>query len=102
MVKETSFYDILGVQPYVTSEELKKAYKKLALKYHPDKNPDEGERFKQISMAYETLTDPEKRQIYDEGGEAAIKRGPPPPSTPSFSSPMDIFDIFVNGGFRSG
>ncbi|HZJ29399.1 MAG TPA: DnaJ domain-containing protein, partial [Solirubrobacterales bacterium] len=65
------FYDTLGVSRKATDEEIKKAYRRLARKYHPDRNPDDEkaeERFKEIQEAYGTISDPEKRKQYDTGG----------------------------------
>merc|ERR1711962_1410140 len=66
--KDSKLYDELGVQPTATDAEIKKAYRKLALKYHPDKNPDDPEKFKNISAAFEVLSDAKKREIYDKYG----------------------------------
>ena len=65
------FYKILGVTPESNDDEIRKAYRKMALKFHPDKNSeaDAGDRFKEIAEAYEILTDPKKRSIYDQFGE---------------------------------
>ncbi|RXN38595.1 dnaJ -like protein [Labeo rohita] len=74
-VADTKLYDILGVSPSATENELKKAYRKLAKEYHPDKNPNAGDKFKEISFAYEVLTNPEKKDLYDRYGEQGLREG---------------------------
>jgi len=71
------YYKILGVSKGASDDELKKAYRKLALKYHPDKNQSPGaeDKFKEIGEAYDVLSDPRKRQIYDQLGEEGLKGG---------------------------
>ncbi|KAI5661727.1 hypothetical protein M9H77_21050 [Catharanthus roseus] len=77
------YYKILGVDRKASDEDLKKAYRKLAMKWHPDKNPNnkkEAEaKFKQISEAYDVLSDSNKRAVYDQFGEDGLKGGAPPP-----------------------
>uniref|UniRef100_A0A7S0RM28 J domain-containing protein n=1 Tax=Chlamydomonas leiostraca TaxID=1034604 RepID=A0A7S0RM28_9CHLO len=99
------FYQILGVAKGADDNELKKAYRKLAMKWHPDKNPDNREaattRFKEISEAYEVLSDPNKREVYDKFGEEGLKQGGPGGGGPGFGgfrNPEDLFREFFGGG----
>lgn len=120
------YYSILGVSRSASDEEIKKGYRKMSLRWHPDKNPDNREsaeeKFKEIAEAYEVLSDKQKRSIYDQLGEEGLKGGPPPgpsagPGQPhSFSfnfggdsgssgfrgfhprDPNDIFAQFFGGG----
>ena len=74
------YYKILGVRRNANDKQLKKSYRKLALKYHPDKVPEEErdaaqDKFVEISEAYNVLSDPEKREIYDQYGEEGLKHG---------------------------
>ena len=79
MTMGKDYYKVLGVSRNATDDELKKAYRKLALKYHPDKNKEKGaeDKFKEIGEAYEVLSDKQKREIYDKYGEEGLKGGVP-------------------------
>jgi molecular chaperone DnaJ len=94
MATKRDFYEILGVPRNASPEELKKAYRKLALQYHPDRNPNNKEaedKFKEAAEAYEALSDPAKRQRFDQYGHEGM-RGT------DFHSYTDINDIFSNFG----
>ncbi|GMY23303.1 dnaJ protein homolog [Fagus crenata] len=95
----TKYYEVLGVSKSASQDELKKAYKKAAIKNHPDKGGD-PEKFKELAHAYEVLNDPEKREIYDQYGEDALKEGMGG-GGPSHS-PFDIFESFFGGGAFGG
>ena len=105
MASQKDYYDILGVDRDADQKEIKKAYRKLAKKYHPDRNPDDpesGEKFKEISEAYGILSDEDKRARYDQYGHAGIgdddfnyedfARG-------GFGGLEDLFEMFMGGGF---
>ncbi|XP_073146473.1 uncharacterized protein [Henckelia pumila] len=83
------YYKILQVDRNAKDDDLKKAYRKLAMKWHPDKNPnnkkDAEAKFKQISEAYDVLSDPQRRQVYDQFGEEGLKGQVPPPGAGGFS-----------------
>ncbi|CEP19632.1 hypothetical protein [Parasitella parasitica] len=72
MVFDSKYYDILGVRTSASEADIRKAYKKLALKYHPDKNPNTEDRFKEIARAYKVLSDAKERQLYNQIGEAGF------------------------------
>jgi DnaJ family protein A protein 2 len=103
MVKDTKFYDILGVSPDATEAQLKSAYKKGALKWHPDKNahnPDAADKFKDLSHAYEVLQDSQKRQIYDQYGEEGLEQGGM--GGGGGMAAEDLFAQFFGGGGGGG
>ncbi|MDQ4038884.1 MAG: molecular chaperone DnaJ [Actinomycetota bacterium] len=101
----TDYYGALGVSRNATPEEIKRAYKKLAMEHHPDRNPDPAaqERFKQVATAYEVLRDPQKRQIVDLGGDPLGNGGGPGGGGPypGFGGFGDIMDAFFGGSGAS-
>ncbi|HYD35019.1 MAG TPA: DnaJ C-terminal domain-containing protein [Vitreimonas sp.] len=129
MPTKRDYYEILGVTKTATEAEIKSAYRKMALKFHPDKNKaaDAEEKFKEINQAYQILSDKQKRQTYDQFGHAAFDPasgmggnpfsggfgtggpftwtystnagGPNPFENVDFGDPFEIFESFFGGGF---
>lgn len=95
----TKYYEVLGVSKSASQDELKRAYRKAAIKNHPDKGGD-PEKFKELAQAYEVLSDPEKREIYDQYGEDALKEGMG--GGGGAHNPFDIFESFFGGGAAFG
>lgn len=101
----TNYYDVLGVSKDASDSDIKKAYRKLAMKYHPDRNPDDKvaeEKFKELGQAYEVLSDEDKRSAYDRMGHHAFEQGGM--GNPGggqggggFHDPMDIFAQMFSG-----
>ncbi len=104
---EEDFYKILGVEKNASAQDIKKAYRKLALKYHPDRNPNDKvaeEKFREVSEAYEVLSNEEKRAKYDQFGHAAFKNGMGGAGAYSQGNfdPFDIFREVFGGGAGGG
>ncbi|MGL6233793.1 MAG: molecular chaperone DnaJ [Segniliparus sp.] len=97
------YYAILGVDRSASDQELKRAYRKLARELHPDVNPGEEERFKEVTTAYEVLSDPQKRQIVDAGGDPLDSRGGGGfDGFGGFGGLSDVFEAFFGQGFNAG
>ncbi len=99
------YYEVLGVDRSASPQEIKSAYRKLAVQYHPDRNPDDPvaeEKFKELAEAYAVLSDPEKKSRYDQFGHSGLSQGDMDFDVNDiFSSFTDIFDAFFGGGGRS-
>ncbi|PAZ00847.1 MAG: molecular chaperone DnaJ [Spartobacteria bacterium AMD-G4] len=101
MSKKRDYYEVLAVDRNIGEEDLKRAYRKLAVKFHPDKNPGDHEaeeKFKELGEAYEALSDPNKRAAYDRYGHAAFQNGMGGGGG-GFHDPFDLFrEVFSGGG----
>jgi molecular chaperone DnaJ len=111
MSTKRDYYEILGVEKSASDAEIKKAYRKMAIKYHPDKNPDNKEaeaKFKELGEAYEALSDVDKRAAYDRYGHRAFEQGGGFPGGGGggqgggFHDPFDIFREAFGGGGQGG
>lgn len=109
MAEKRDYYEVLGVSRDASADDLKKAYRKLAVKYHPDKNPGDKaaeDKFKEVSEAYDVLNDDQKRAAYDRYGHSAFSGGMGGPSAGGaggFHDPFDIFrEVFSGGGGGGG
>lgn len=105
MAAKRDYYEILGVSKSATAEEMKKAYRKLAVKFHPDKNPGDAaaeEKFKELGEAYEALSDADKRAAYDRYGHAAFSGPGGGGGGGGFHDPMDMFSQVFGGAFGGG
>ena len=108
MSRKRDYYEILGVDRDITGEDLKRAYRKLAVKFHPDKNPGDAEaeeKFKELGEAYEVLSDESKRAAYDRYGHAAFQNGMGGGGGGGgvgFHDPFDLFREVFNGGGGGG
>ncbi len=105
-VEKRDYYEVLGVERSASDEAVKRAYRKLAVKFHPDKNPDDPhseERFKELGEAYDVLIDSNKRAAYDRFGHAAFAPGGAGFGRDVFHDPFEIFrEVFGGGGFGGG
>src|SRR5262245_65819810 len=101
--EKRDYYEVLEVDRTATDEQIKRAYRKLAVKFHPDKNPNDAhaeEKFKELDEAYDVLIDPDKRAAYDRFGHAAFPQGTA--GRAGFHDPFDIIRTFFGGGGAGG